>query len=444
MEHPAVQRAAVVARASGSGKQLSAFVTPATPGEKPDPAVLRAFLTSRLPSYLVPGRIVVLDRLPLTANGKLDRRVLELTAADQRPERVYAAPRTRTEVALASIWEEILSARPIGTRDDFFDLGGQSFAALRVATLLAQRLGRRVPLGALLERRTIAALAEWLETDDMTWSPLVKLRGAPAGVPWFFVHPAGGNVLCYRELAELLGRPCYAFQAPGPAVGHTPLDRIGDLAAEYLRVLRQVRPHGPYLIGGWSSGGVIAFEMAHQLEQLGEAVGNVTVIDAPAPVAPRTVDDGKVLLWFLQDLDVGFDPSRVDAAMTRELLALPEQDRLDAALALVRDLGTDDPPLDPASMAPTLAVFRGVIRACNLYRAPRITADITVVRARQGGVGEFCDNPLADTPDWGWASLTTGRTVATVVVGTHYSLLRHPQVTAVAEAIARYAHQDER
>jgi pyochelin synthetase len=441
-EHPAVGRAAVVARASGAGRQLAAFVTPARSTAEPEPGALRAFLARRLPSYLVPGSITVFSRLPLTANGKLDRRALEELRPLGPPEkRTFVTPRTELEAAVAGIWEETLSITPVGADDDFFALGGQSFAALRIATLLSQRLGRRVSLGTLLECRTVASLAARLMADAVTWSPLVKLREDAQGEPWFFVHPAGGNVLCYRQLAELLGRPFYAFQAPGPAVGREPLESVEEMAAEYVRALRELRPHGPYLLGGWSSGGVIAFEMAHQLESRGEAVGNVAVIDAPAPVTPRPIEDGKVLLWFFQDLDIGLDPTQVDAGTVRALLALPEEDRLPAALRLARELRADEPALDPSAMAPTLAVFRAVIRACNAYRAPGINAGMTVVRARQGSlIGEFCDHPFAGAPDWGWASLTTGAVAAIAVDGTHHSLLSHPEVAAVSEAVASAGH----
>jgi pyochelin synthetase len=447
-EHPAVGRAAVVARKSGAGRQLAAFVVPAGRREtepETDPETLRAFLAERLPSYLIPASITVLGRLPLTANGKLDRRALEeLRPAGPRDGRTFVAPRTQMEAALAGIWEETLSVGPVGADDDFFAVGGQSFAALQVATLLQGRLGRRVSLGTLLECRTIASLAARLNADAVAWSPLVKLREGVPGEPLFFVHPAGGNVVCYRQLAELLGRPFYAFQAPGPAVGREPLDSVEDMAAEYVRALRGLRPHGPYLLGGWSSGGVIAFEMAHQLESQGETVGNVAVIDAPAPVTPRPIDDGKVLLWFFQDLDIGFDPSLVDSGMTRELLALPDEDRIPAALKLAGELGASAAALDPSAMAPTLAVFRGVIRACNAYRAPRIAACVTVVRAGRGGVGEFCDHPFAGDPDWGWSSLTTGGVATIAVNGTHHSLLSQPHVAAVSEAVAGAGHRDRR
>jgi amino acid adenylation domain-containing protein len=440
LEHPDVEQAAVVARASGSGRQLAAFIVGVPDRPAPDLAGLRAFLAERLPSYLYPSHITVLDRMPLTANGKLDRAAL-MGAGQVDPDAVptFVAARTATEEALVSIWESTLSTRPIGVHDDFFDLGGQSFAALRMIGQIARQLGRRVPLGALLESRTVAGLAEWLGRPDADWSPVVQLSREAGGDPWFFVHPAGGDVLCYRTLAGLLDGPCYALQAPGPASGRPASGRVEELAALYVQALCEIRPHGPYRLGGWSSGAVIAAEMAAQLDRQGEITDRLVVLDAPAPLAPREVDDWQLLLWFLEDLDVGFDPdlARAPAPAARDLATMPDAQRLTLALAMLREQGIDDIGLSTTDLAATLAVFQGVVRACCAYAAPKIPADITVVRAGRGVVGEFADHPFATAPDWGWTSVTSGRVDATTVQATHHTLLSDRlAVEAVAKAIS--------
>ena len=464
-DHPAVRQAVVVARATPSGKQLAAFVVCRTAPAAPGPAELRAFLADRLPGYLVPSHLTVLDDLPLTANGKVDRPALEaVPPSEPAADRGYLAPRTPTEEALVAVWQEILSVPPVGVHDDFFALGGQSFAALRMIGLVRKRLGRQLPISAVLELRTVAALADRLDAEATRWSPLVRLRAgagtdpgmpragdgraalqAGAGAdPWFLVHPAGGDVLCYRELAELVGRPCYAFQAPGPAVGRAPLQDVEDLAREYLPELLTAQPRGPYLLGGWSSGGTIAFELAHQLERRGEVVDRVVMMDAPAPVAAHAVDDVTSLLWFLEDLDIGFDAGRVTDDVLRELAALPDDARFGRALAVAHDARDARDARDPVGrevdadrvdLVNTLAVFRGVVRACNRYRAPTVAADITVLRARQGRVTEFADHPCLGSPDWGWGSLTSGRVDAVAVPGTHRTMLGARHVAAVAAAI---------
>ncbi|TDE26411.1 non-ribosomal peptide synthetase [Actinomadura sp. 6K520] len=434
LDDPRVRQAAVVARSSGAGRQLAAFVVGADGAKPPEPEALRARLAERLPGYMVPHRITVLDALPLTGNGKLDRRALEgMGGPDGAGERVHTAPRNPTEAVLAEIWESLLDAgRPIGVDDDFFDLGGQSFAALRVIAQVAERLGRRIPLGTMLERATIAGLAAYLETAEAAWSPLVRLNTRADGTPWCLVHPAGGGVLCYQRLAESLDRPGIGFQAPGPADGRKPLETVEELADLYVGALLEERPRGPYLLGGWSSGAVIAFEMAHRLEDLGETVERLVVIDAPAPVAPREVDEDRLALWFLEDLGGGFDPGLVPAGTP--VAGSTDEETRARLLALAGEQGVSAPEISAADLAAALAVFRGVVRACNSYRAPVIAADVTVLRAQDGTASEFAGHPCGGSPDWGWARLTRGAVDTAALPGTHHTLLTDPRAGSAVAA----------
>ncbi|MGX1887245.1 amino acid adenylation domain-containing protein [Streptomyces sp. NPDC055287] len=456
LEHPAVRQAAVVARASGSGKQLAAFVVCPQEDLGPDDALadeLAGALAERLPGYMVPGRITRLAELPLTGNGKVDRRALEaMRQSDEEGGPGYTAPRSAMESMLVGVWESILSVERVGVHDDFFDLGGQSFAALRMIRRIARESGSRVPLGTLLERRTVAGLAEYLESSGGSRSPLVRLSGpqeardtrealgpeelreADGGSehpPCFLVHPAGGNVVCYRELAALTGRPLYAFQAPGPATGQEPLETVEELAALYVESLSEVRPGGPYTLGGWSSGAVIAFEMARLLEARGERVERVVVIDSPAPEEPREVDDAQLLLWFLEDLGIGFTPGLVAVEAVRATRDLTDAGRLARALELGRAAGMPASDADPADLATALAVFRGVVRGCNSYRAAPVGAALTVLRAEEGVVSEFDGHPRASAADWGWGAYTRGGVRAASVPGTHYTLLTDQDALAV-------------
>jgi thioesterase domain-containing protein len=289
-----------------------------------------------------------------------------------------------------------------------------------------------MPLSAMLEHGTVAGLAEYLETAERVWSPLVRLNTRKDGEPWSLVHPAGGGVLCYQPLAELLRRPTDAFQAPGPADGLAPLEKVEDLADLYVRALLEDRPRGPYRLGGWSSGAVIAFEMAHRLEGLGETVDRVVVIDAPAPLATREVDERRLLLWFLEDLGIGFDPSRVPPGVPET--GSTGEETLARLLALAAEQGVSAPDVDIADLAATLAVFQGVVRACNSYHAPAIAADVTVLRAGDGTVSEFADHPYSASPDWGWARLTHGAVDTASIPGTHHTLLSDPRAASAVAA----------
>lgn len=433
LTHPDVRQAAVVARPAASGAQLAAFVTAA--GPHADPADLREFVAARLPGYLVPATITVLSELPLTGNGKLDRRALAErgTASAGRP-RAHLAPRTQAERELAAIWQDVLGVETVGVTDDFFDLGGQSFAALRMTVLAEQRTGRRIPLGVLLERRTVAGLAEWLAVCTPPASPLVTLGAQGEGPAWFLVHPAGGNVLCYRELAALSAGPCHAFQAP--LAWPDPPGGVTEAAARYLAALREVSPGGRHLLGGWSSGAVIALEMAHQLEQAGDAAAGLLILDAPAPLRQRPASDGELCLWFLEDTIASFRPGAAAESIAAVLGALPAAERLAGALAIAGEHGADVSGLSAELMAEPFTVFRQVVLACRGYQGRPVRTAITVVRAGDGMVSEFAGHPHSARPDWGWAELTTGPVSVTVVPGSsHYTLLGEPHVREVAAVI---------
>jgi yersiniabactin nonribosomal peptide synthetase len=428
--HADVRAAAVIASGSAAGRQLLGFVVAQRPVEL---RALQQHLRDKLPSYMVPSQIVLLEQLPLTANGKVDRQALARIepATGARPARV--APRNDTEAGLAAIWREILELDAIGVHDDFFELGGQSFAAVRVMTRVEQTFGRRLPLSLILEGRTIAALAERLGRRH-DWSPLVTLRGDGAGRAAFFVHPAGGNVLCYRGLAQALQRPFHGLQAAGLSGEQAPLDDVPAMAALYLRAVRQQQPQGPYLLGGWSSGGAIAFEMARQLERDGERVEGVVLIDTPAPLQHGPLDEPDSLLWFLQDLDIGFDP----AAVEREQVPATLSEALQWLAARGIRSG-----FEAAQLQPILDVFRATLRATRTWRAVPVDADLLVIKAQFGTVGEFAGHPAAHEADWGWGAFTRGRVQARVVPGNHYTLLSPQNLPRTAGEIDTF-HPIER
>ncbi|MES2355414.1 MAG: amino acid adenylation domain-containing protein [Pseudomonadota bacterium] len=431
-QHPDVVMAAVIAQSSGAGKQLTAFLV--TPLEKHIESVaVQAYLRSKLPAYMVPSHIVSLEQLPLTANGKLDRAALMKLGPSSEARREFIAPRNAIERELAAIWEEVLEIKPIGIRDDFFDLGGQSFAAIRVVTRITQQFGRRLPLSVLLEERTIEALANNLHKQE-AWSPVVQLHPKQGGIPYFFVHPAGGNVMCYRGFAEKLDAPFYGLQAVGLLGEQKPLESIEQMAALYVDEMRKVRPSGPYVLGGWSSGGMIAFEMARQLETQNEKVERIVMIDAPAPMQAASIDDVTLLQWFLEDLNIGIDLTRINIEEIK--MGTPA-----AALRVMLAHQTDNPNLDVDQLESVLSVFIHIVRAGRRYRPMPISADITVLRASEGLASEFTDHPALADSDWGWSHFTQGRVDSVEVPGNHYTVLSEGNidvlVTLLSEKLTR-------
>jgi thioesterase domain-containing protein/acyl carrier protein len=377
---------------------------------------LKAHLGTRLPSYMVPQQFVVLPALPLSPNGKVDRtallRLASAPAVAQPGENV--APRTQLEADLVQIWQQVLGQPRIGIRDDFFDLGGQSFAAIQVMTRIEQRYGRRLPLGELLRGRTVERLARHIE-EATAASPLVRMNQVDSGVPLFLVHPAGGNVLCYRDLAQRLRRPVFGLQAPALTAERHEFQSLSQLAALYVRAVRELQPHGPYHFGGWSSGGLVAFEMCRQIEESGSDVERLTMIDAPSPWNAGPVDDATLMRWFLQDLNSGRDLAELGA----ELAYAPA---LSDGLALLNKHRRATARLAPEDIDPVWRFFRDMLKASSTYTPGCVRSSIHVIKACEMSVEEFIGHPAEGTPDWGWSGFTSGEVRSTPVAGNHYTM----------------------
>jgi amino acid adenylation domain-containing protein len=290
LESGAVRQVAVVDRDDGRGRKL--LVAYAVPAAGPMPSVrgLRAYLSERLPRHMVPSAFVFLDELPLTPGRKVDRQALP--AWEPRAVRSGNAvlPRGLLETQLAEIWKRLLGVPDIGVRDDFFELGGDSLLAVEMAIRVEEACGVIVPIQHFLTELTIEMLARVLvdPNSGQFKSPLVELQSAGSNRPFFFAHGAieGGGFYC-RNLARHLGaeQPFYVLHPHG--LNGEPVPRsIEEMAADRLDALLAVQPSGPYLLGGYCGGGLVAFEMARRLQERGHRVDLVLLIDAHAHNAP--------------------------------------------------------------------------------------------------------------------------------------------------------------
>ncbi|HUK24927.1 MAG TPA: amino acid adenylation domain-containing protein [Terriglobales bacterium] len=272
-----VETCIVIVREDHPGeKRLVGYAVP-KPGVQLDGAALREELRGKLAEYMVPAAIVSLDRIPLTANGKVDRKALPAVArpAGETPEPV--TPRDELEAQLVKLWEDLLNVRPVGLRDNFFDLGGHSLLAVRLFSELRKMTGKSLGLSTLFQAPTVEKLAEVLRKHDKSasgWSAVVPIQTQGARPPFFCVHGGGGNVLIYRDLSRNLGpdQPFYGLQSQGLDGKQPLLTRIEDMAALYAEEIRKVQPRGPYFLGGYCMGGAVAFEIARRLRQRGEEV----------------------------------------------------------------------------------------------------------------------------------------------------------------------------
>jgi thioesterase domain-containing protein len=273
-QHAAIERVVVVAcEEEPDDKRLIAyFVTLREPA--PTAAELRAFIKDKLPDYMIPSAFVFLSRMPLTPNGKIDRKALP--APDQTLDiEHYVRPRDPLERQLTEIWEDILKVHPIGICDNFFEIGGNSLSSIRMVDRTERMIGRKIPLTAMFEKPTVEHLAALLlkqETDNA--GSIVEVQKGAGKSPFFFLHGDfnGGGFYC-RSLARGLGdeRPFYAIQPHGLDGSPIPLT-IEAMAESHLQALRGVQPRGPYLLGGYCNGAAVAFEIARLLQSQGEKI----------------------------------------------------------------------------------------------------------------------------------------------------------------------------
>jgi amino acid adenylation domain-containing protein len=393
-------------------------------------ATLGEHLQQRLPAYMVPASFTVLDRLPLTPNGKIDRKALPAPDA-QRRDTTHHAPRDTVELQLVQIWEDLLKVRPIGIRDPFFELGGHSLLAVRMVAQIAQVFGQRLSLTTLFHHTTIESLATVLRqrADTRPWSCRVPIQPAGQATPLFLVHPAGGNVLCYLELAQQLGadQPVHAFQAEGLEDGQTPSTDVAEMARAYIEAMQAVQPHGPYQLAGWSFGGVVAVEMAAQLQARRESVSFLGMLDAIAPqvirdLTPEPEDDAQFFADYFAASDVALDLDH--------LRRLDAQAQLDHVVEQGRQLGVFPADVDVEQTRRLVCTYRSNMAAAVRHHLQPLSAAITLFQATERRPE---DPALPD--DHGWGACTTGPVEVVVVPGQHHTMVSPPHVEVLAQRL---------
>ncbi|GAB3164189.1 hypothetical protein GCM10027258_85500 [Amycolatopsis stemonae] len=319
---PGIGRATVVVREDVPGdRRLAAYVV----GDGADPADVRARLGRTLPDYMVPAAVVVLERFPLTANGKLDRSALPAPAV--KATAGHDRLRTPAEDVLCALFADVLGAPAVGLHDDFFALGGHSLLATRLLSRVRERLAAGLGIRDLFDHPTPARLARRIETSagGTSFDVLLPLRREGSREPLFCVHPAGCVSWSYHGLAaHLADRPLHGLQARGIVDdAGLPAD-VGAMAAGYLAEIRRVQPHGPYHLLGWSFGGVVAHEIACRLQDEGERVALLVSLDSAPGSDDALPDDEELAAIVLRFFGYRGDEEPVrgpDFAGLRELFA---------------------------------------------------------------------------------------------------------------------------
>ncbi|KOU09329.1 amino acid adenylation domain-containing protein [Streptomyces sp. NRRL F-5755] len=455
--HPGVAHAVVTVREDTPGdRRLAAYVVPAagTPGRaahpripasrradgrtSPDPApvdagTLRAWAAARLPEYMVPGAFVLLDQLPLTSNGKLDRAALP--APEAPAARNGRAPRSSREKVLCALFAETLGVRQVGIDDDFFALGGHSLLAAKLISRIRSALGAELSIRTLFEAPTVAELVEALETGGDTdgFEVLLPLRTQGTRPPLFCVHPSGGLSWCYAGLLRHLGPdlPVYGLQARGLAQRTTLPTTFEEMVADYVGQIRAVQPTGPYHLLGWSLGGALAHAIAVRLQARGERVALLAMLDS-RPIDPHgatgaAVTEHDILALLLEA--AGHDPDRFPRPLTVPgvAAALRSQSGGDQLLDSLRE----HPALGEDRLTAVTEVFTNSVKLLPTFSEGIYEGDLLYFHATEN------KPPHAPTAE-SWRHLVTGHIENHDIACTHHAMTQAGALARVGRVVGEH------
>jgi len=323
------------------------------------------------------------------------------------------------------MWQDVLGIRPIGVRDNFFELGGHSLLAVRLVAQIQQRFDKALSLVSLFQEPTIEHVARLLRQQDKAepLPSLVPLKSSGSRRPLFFIHPSGGSVHWYADLATVLDpeQPFYGLQAQGlygDAEIHT---EIEEMAAHYIREMRTVQPEGPYMVGSWSMGVIIAFEVAQQLVAQGQEVALLAMLDqGPDVPGKEPEDDAEYLIEFFgKRLPLSLD----------DLRQLDFEEQVAYVMEEAKRIHWLSPDITFPQFRHFVHILKTHAQAWRRYEPKTYPGRITLFRT---------DNQPAQVsqePDLGWGRLAAGGVEIHEVPGDHNSMLHDPHVQTLAERL---------
>lgn len=462
--HPSVGNAAVkVLNPETPSAQIAAFITAE---DDTDPAALltsvKRYAAELLPPYKRPSAWEVIDRLPIGSSGKVNRRLLPDSVRFDTDAEDYVAPSTPLEKHLAELWGEMLEMETVGVNQNFFQLGGSSLQAAMMTSKLSEDLGVHVPTALLFDLADVAKLSQRLvqlheiematrfgpesvtaysqssmtsihsatgeeSTATTTTHPLLApLKNDGSRTPIFMVHPPGGIVICYRELADQMheDQPLLAIRSRGLHGRETLPSDLQAMATDYISAMRRAQPKGPYTVGGWSLGGIIAYEICQQLIAAGDSVERLILLDSTIPEgATDLVDEA-------DQANVGLEYG-IDMSLD-QLSDLKADDQLPFLWQHAVNLGvlSEDTPREVVDQVLTdlKSLFHHHVELSSNYRMQPLDANVLLVRPT--------DVPfqVQTSPDRGWSKLAREVDVQ-YVSGHHHSMVQMPQVAELAKLL---------
>jgi thioesterase domain-containing protein len=416
-QHPRVNQSVVVAREDTPGdKRLVAYFVPVVPDTLTS-VELRQHAGKRLPDYMIPSAFVQMGKLPLTPNGKVDRKALPApTVRDFESQCEYVAPRDETERKLVIVWEEVLGVSPISVTSSFFDLGGRSILAARLFTKILRSFGKELPLSTLFRSPTVEQLAKELQPSAQTaeYRTLIAIQENGSKTPFFCVHGGAGSTLFMHQLSRELGddQPFYGIEPEGLDGKRFKRLTVEQMAAHYLAEIRKVQPTGPYYLGGYCFGGLVAFEIACILRQQGEPPALVALFSA----ALRC--------------NHSVPPPKAPLSSARPLGA-----------RLARVLSSPITTLRKRALDNRIRIWTGKVKASQPWADAYWPKNFTPQHFRAPVVlFKLPKRPFyyIDDPHLGWGSRTTGGIEVHEIDANHHEILREPHAQFVSKILLEH------
>ncbi|MEM9080136.1 MAG: amino acid adenylation domain-containing protein, partial [Verrucomicrobiota bacterium] len=428
--HVDVSQARVLAHGlTAADKSLVAYV--ATNNTSLSESELKSFIGTSLPDHLIPSLIIVLDKLPVTENGKIDDRALPAPGEKVTPlEGEIEYPQTETEHKMAAIWKAVLNLDVVPRNRSFFDLGGHSLQALKLFNRIHKEFGQKLPLSTLFEASTVeklaARFAPVIEKEPSAQTPpfLVGLRKTGTKLPLFCIHGGDGGTLIYHNLSQGLteDRPIYTLEAPALSGSGEVPETIEDTAAIYLKHIRTIQPEGPYLISGYCFGGIVAYEIAQQLRIRGEDIELLCLFDTDNPVeAPQylTLAQRAATNWKSnEDLPVTKKLGKLGSRFGQGIVNKFKSKTEKAAAKVVTKSGflEPDPTLQPVILR------EAHDKLMQAYQTKSFLGDLVLFTAEDQGDG------VVYPPHLGWEGYIKGNLDLITIPGGHLTIFEQPHV----------------
>jgi amino acid adenylation domain-containing protein len=452
LEKKTVKQVIVIKKADLSGNDHLVAYLKTQSGIRISNIELWNFLAEKLPAHMIPDYFFFVDAFPLTPNQKIDKKSLPEPDWNKVTKIKAVPPSTEAEIMLLKIWEEALGRKGFGIDDDFFDLGGNSILAARMATALERKTQQPIPMAVLVETQTIRGLAKSL-TDrgwERDWQSIVPMKDKGTKPPLFLVHAMWGDILSYRRLVNHMedkNQPVYGIRAIGFDGKTAPFTNLKAMAAFYVQEIKKIYPAGPYYLGGYSFGGTVAYEMAQQLVADGDRVAVLAMFDTvllnslPAKLMPTGLE--KFRNEFIRSLLVIRKWFRISSDQKTERLSdvvKAFRDRIKAKLTGKRFISPGE--IEGEERKAAMPESHRIVHEANAaadksYIAKPYPGKVTLFNARERQWSDLI-NPLPI-----WKKMALGGVESINVPGKHYSILDEPNAAGLAEALESVLQENQ-